>query len=54
MYVLAKFKLHILKASEATALQSSINRIINLCSKNRENKLQALTQTVVTYKWSGL
>ena len=50
MYLLAKFQLHILKASEVTALQSSSNRKIDLYSKHRENKLQALTKTDVTYK----
>jgi len=40
MYVLAKFKLHILKAFEVTALQSNSNRKINLYSKYRENKLR--------------
>ena len=49
MYVLAKFQLHILKAFEATTLQSSRNRKINLYSKHRENKLQALPKTDVTY-----
>jgi len=39
MYMLAKFQLHILKALEVTALQSSSNRKINLYSKHRENKL---------------
>ena len=34
-----------------TALQSSNNRKIDLYSKFRENKLQALTKTVVTYQW---
>ena len=52
MYLLAKFQLHILKASEVTALQSSSNRKIDLYSKHRENKLQALPKTDVTYKWS--
>ena len=36
MYVLAKFQLHILKAFEVTALQSSSNRKIDLYSKHRE------------------
>ena len=52
MYVLAKFHLHILKAFEVIALQSNSNRKINLYSKHRENKLQALLKTDVTYKWS--
>ena len=43
MYVLAKFQLRFLKAFEVTALQSSSNRKIELYSKYRENKLQALT-----------
>ena len=54
MYVLAKFQLYILKAFEVTALQSSSNRKIDLYSKHRENKLQALTKTDVTYEWSDV
>ena len=50
MYVLAKFQLRIL--SEVTALQSNSNRKINLYSKHRENKLQALPKMDVTYMWS--
>ena len=49
MYGLAKIQLHILRAFEVTALQSSINRKVDLHSKYRENKLQALTKTDVTY-----
>ena len=52
MYMLAKFQLHILKAFEVTALQSNSNRKIDLYSEHRENKLQALPKTDVTYKWS--
>jgi len=52
MHVMAKFQLHILKAFEVTALQSSSNRKINLYSKYKENKLQALPKTDVTYEWS--
>jgi len=52
MYELAKFQLHILKAFEATALQSNTNRKIDLYSKHRENKLQELPKMDVTYKWS--
>ena len=52
MYLLAKFKLRTLKAIEVTALQSNSNRKINLYSKHRENKLQVLPKTDVTYKWS--
>ena len=52
MYVLAKFQLRILKAFEVTALQSSSNRKIDLYSKQRENKLQALPKIDVTYEWS--
>ena len=52
MYVLAKFQLHILKAFEVIALQSNSNRKIDLYSKHRENKLQVLAKTDVTYKWS--
>jgi len=55
MYVLAKFQLHILKAFEVTALQSSSNRKINLYScKYRENQLQVLTKVDVTYLWSAV
>ena len=49
MYVLAKFQLRILKAVEVTALQISSNRKIDLY---RENKLQALPKTDVTYERS--
>ena len=52
MYILAKFQLHILKAFEVIALQSSNKRKIDLYSKHRENKLQGLPKTDVTYKWS--
>ena len=52
IYVLAKFQLRILKAFEVTALQSNSNKKIDLYSKHRENKLQALTKTDVTYKWN--
>ena len=52
MYVLAKFQLRILKVIEVTALQSSSTRKIELHKKYRENKLQALLKTEVTYKWS--
>ena len=51
IYVLVKFQLHILKAFKVTALQSSSNRKIDLYSKHRENKLQVLLKTDVTYKW---
>jgi len=54
MYVLAKFQLHILKAFEVTVLQSNSNRKIDLYSEHRENKLQVLPKTDVTYKWSGV
>ena len=50
MYVLGKFQLHFLKAFEVTALQSSSNKKIDLYSKHRENKLQALPKTDVTYE----
>ena len=50
MYVLAKFQLRILKSFEVSALQSSSNRKINLYSKYRENKLQVLPKTDVTYE----
>ena len=52
MCVLSKFQLHILKIFEVTVLQSSSNRKIDLYSNYRENKLQALTKTDVTYKRS--
>jgi len=52
MCVLPKFQLRILKAFEVTVLQSSSNRKINLNSKYRKNKVQALTKTGVTYEWS--
>ena len=52
MYVLAKFQLFILKAFVVTALQSNSKRKIDLYSKHRENKLQALPKTDVTCKWS--
>ena len=54
MHVLVKFQLRILKAFEVTALQSNSNREIDLYSKHRENKLQALLKTDLTYKWSEL
>ena len=50
MYPLAKFQLHLLITLGVTALQSSNNRKIDLYSKYRENKLQALTKTAVTYQ----
>ena len=52
MYVLAKFQLRVLKAFEVTALQSSSNKKIDLYSKHRENKLQALIKMDETYEWS--
>ena len=52
MHVLVKFQLRILKAFEVIALQSNSSRKINLYSKHRENKLQALPKMNVTYKWS--
>ena len=52
MHVLVKFQLRILKAFEVTALQSNGNRKIDLYSKHRENKLQVLPKTDVTYRWS--
>jgi len=53
MYVLTKFQLYILKAFEVTALQCNSNRMIDLYSKHRENKLQLLPKIDVAYKWSG-
>ena len=41
-----------LNAFEVTVLQSTSNRKIDLYGKYRENKLQALTKTDVTYEWS--
>ena len=52
MYLLVKFQLRILKAFQVAALQSSSNRKIDLYSKYRENKLQALIKMDVTYEWS--
>ena len=40
--------------SYCTALQSSSNRKIDLYSKYRENKQQALPKTDVTYEWSEI
>ena len=54
MYVLAKFQLRILKAFEVTVLQSSSNKKIDLYSKHRKNKLQALPKMDVTYEWSDV
>ena len=48
--LLAKFQPHMPITFGVTALQSSNNRKIDLYSKYRENKLQALTKMVVTYK----
>ena len=50
MYLLTKFQLHILVTYGVIALQSRNNRIIDLYSEYRGNKLQALTKTIVTYK----
>ena len=47
VYPLAKCQPHMPITSAVTALQSSNNRKINLYSKHRENKLQALTKAVV-------
>jgi len=49
MFVLAKFHSRILKVLEVTALQSISNKKIDLYSKYRKNKLQALTKMDVTY-----
>ena len=58
MYVLAKYKLHVLKAFEVTviALQSSSNRKIDLYGKYciRKSKLNMFAKMNVTYKWSDL
>ena len=53
MCLLVKLQLRILKAFEVTVLQSSSNRRIDLYSKYRENKLQVLTKTDVTYERSN-
>ena len=50
LYPLEKFQLHMPNTLGVTTLQSSNNRKIDLYSKYRENKLQALTKTVVTYQ----
>ena len=50
VYPLPNFQLHMPNTLGVTALQSSNNRKIDLYSKYRENKLQALTKTVVTYQ----
>ena len=50
VYPLAKFQPHMPITFIVTAPQSSNNRKNNLYSKYRENKLQAFTKTVVTYK----
>ena len=50
MYLPAKFQLHILITYGVTALQSSKNRTIDLYSKYKGNKIQALTTMVVTCK----
>ena len=52
MYVLAKLQRRILKSFEVTALQSNSNKKINLYSKHKKNKLQALPKMDVTYKWN--
>ena len=39
---------------KVTVLQCSRNTKINLYSKHRENKLQMLTETGVTYEWSDV
>ena len=44
VYPLAKFQVHMPNTLGVTALQSSNNRKIDLYSKYRENKLQALTR----------
>ena len=54
MYLLAKVQLHVPIALGVTALQSSSNRKIDMYSKYRENKLQALTKMVVTYQRIGV
>ena len=51
VYPLANFQLHMPITLGVTALQSHNNRKIDLYSKHRENKLQVLTKTVVTYQW---
>ena len=53
MYLLAKFRLCILKLFEVTALQSSNKWKIDLYSRYKENILQTLTKMGVTYEWSS-
>jgi len=50
MYALAKFQLDMPITLRVMALQSDKNKQINLYSKLRENKLQALTKVDVIYK----
>jgi len=50
VYSLARLQLHIPITLGVTALWSSSNRKINLYSRYWENKLQALTKTMVTYE----
>ena len=50
MHPLTKFQPHVPITLGVIALQSSNNRKIDLYSKYRENKLQALTKMVVTYQ----
>ena len=50
VYLLEKSELHMENTLGVTALQSSNNRKNDLYSKYRENKLQGLTKTVITYQ----
>ena len=47
--VLAKCQLHILRDFQVTVLQIGSSKKIDLYSKYRENKLQVLAKTYVTY-----
>ena len=52
MYALAKFQPDMPINFRVMALQSSNSKMIDLYSKHWENKLQALTKTLITYKWN--
>ena len=47
VHALAKFQFHMSITLGVTALQSSYNRKIDMYSKYRENKLQAITEMVI-------
>ena len=50
MYILAKFQPDMLIIFRVMALQSSNSKMIDVYSKHWENKLQALTKMLITYK----